>query len=182
MLALAGEGDAQQLAEAAGSLEAQVNQAAVATRTDAVALGAPPTASTAALAFVAAPSVLVVDDTRVGRMLVENVLKAEGYRVLGAGSGEEALEVLEHQQPDLIVLDVRMPGMDGFELCERLRLMPHTQLTPVVFLSAACSLDERVRGLSVGGDDFIRKPFDGAELLARVKLHLARATLMAARR
>jgi CheY-like chemotaxis protein len=123
-------------------------------------------------------TVMVVDDTRVGRMLVESVLRADGHMVIEAESGMEALEMLDQIRPDLIILDVRMPGMDGFELCERLRKKAETRRTPVVFLSAACSIEERVKGLSVGGDDFIRKPFDGAELVARVKLHLQRAAMM----
>lgn len=124
-------------------------------------------------------TVLAVDDTKVGRMLVESVLRADGHMVIEAESGMEALEMLEQIRPDLIILDVRMPGMDGFELCERIRSRPETRRTPVIFLSAACSIDERVKGLSVGGDDFIRKPFDGAELVARVKLHLQRAAMLA---
>ena len=111
-------------------------------------------------------------------MLVDSVLKADGHMVIEAESGLEALEMLEQIRPDLIILDVRMPGMDGFELCERIRGRAETRRTPVIFLSAACSIDERVKGLSVGGDDFIRKPFDGAELIARVKLHLQRAAML----
>ena len=123
-------------------------------------------------------TVLIVDDTRVGRLLVESVLKNEGYRVISAESGTEALSMLEQLNPDAMVLDVRMPGMDGFELCEKIRERSETRLTPIVFLSAACSLEERVKGLSVGGDDFIRKPFDGAELVARVKVHLQRVAML----
>ena len=123
-------------------------------------------------------TVLVVDDTRVGRMLVDTVLKADGHQVIEAESGLEALEMLEQIRPDLIILDVRMPGMDGFELCEKIKARPDVGRIPVIFLSAACSLDERVKGLSVGGDDFIRKPFEGADLVARVKVHLQRAAML----
>lgn len=127
------------------------------------------------------PHILAVDDSKVGRVLMERVLLSAGYRVHSASSGKEALDALAELRPDLIVLDVRMPEMDGFELCQRLRERPDLRSTPILFVSAACSLDERVRGLSVGGDDFIRKPFETAELLARVKVHLQRATLMKAR-
>ncbi|MBS1154012.1 MAG: response regulator, partial [Myxococcaceae bacterium] len=123
-------------------------------------------------------TVLIVDDTRVGRMLVDTVLKADGHQVIEAESGLEALEMLEQIRPDLIILDVRMPGMDGFELCAKIKANPEVRRIPVIFLSAACSLDERVKGLSVGGDDFIRKPFEGADLVARVKVHLQRAALL----
>ncbi len=127
-----------------------------------------------------AGTVLVVDDSRVGRMAVESVLKAEGHRVIDAESGEEALEVLEQMRPDLIVLDVRMPGMDGFELCERIRGKSELRRIPIVFLSAACSIEERSKGVQVGGDDFLRKPFEPEELAARVKAHLQRAAMLGA--
>ena len=68
--------------------------------------------------------------------------------------------------------------MNGFELCEKVKAMPELTRIPVIFLSAACSLDERVKGLSVGGDDFIRKPFEGADLVARVRVHLQRAAML----
>ena len=123
-------------------------------------------------------TVLIVDDSRVGRMAVESVLKAEGHRVIDAESGPEALEVLEQMRPDLIVLDVRMPGMDGFELCEKIRGKTGFRRIPIIFLSAACSIEERSRGLQVGGDDFLRKPFEPEELAARVKAHLQRAVML----
>ncbi len=126
----------------------------------------------------AGATVLAVDDSKVGRMMVDLVLKAAGFRVIGAASAKEALEMIEQIKPDLIVLDVRMPEMDGFELCKRIRERPAFRPVPIVFLSAACSLEERIRGLSVGGDDFIRKPFESAELVARVKAHLQRVAVL----
>ena len=125
-------------------------------------------------------TVLIVDDSRVGRMAVESVLKAEGHRVIDAESGLEALEVLDQMRPDLIVLDVRMPGMDGFELCEKIRGKSGFRRIPILFLSAACSIEERSKGLQVGGDDFLRKPFEPEELAARVKAHLQRAAILQA--
>ena len=125
-------------------------------------------------------TVLIVDDSRVGRMAVESVLKGEGHRVMDAESGLEALEVLDQMRPDVIVLDVRMPGMDGFELCEKIRGKPEFRRIPIIFLSAACSIEERSRGLQVGGDDFLRKPFEPEELASRVKAHLQRAAVLQA--
>lgn len=189
MLALAGERDSGRVAVAAQKL--QVAQVAV--RHDAPSDEAErdsaqtqshggnsddrPTSSQLP-ALKKMPTILVVDDAKVGRLLVENVLKSDGHRVVLAESGVEALEILSQLKPDLIVLDVRMPGMDGFELCEKIRSKEELRLTPIVFLSAAVSLDERVKGLSVGGDDFIRKPFDGAELAARVRVHLQRVSMI----
>lgn len=186
MLALADADSNEQVLMAADSLkasEAPITGTKDQLRPKVATTRASEEAATAAVSGVAAPAkknatVLVVDDTRVGRMLVDSVLKADGHMVIEAESGAEALEMLEQIRPDMIILDVRMPGMDGFELCERIRSRPETRRTPVIFLSAACSIDERVKGLSVGGDDFIRKPFDGAELVARVKLHLQRAAML----
>ncbi len=126
-------------------------------------------------------TVLIVDDTLVGRTLVQAVLEEEHCHVVGAADGQKALALLERVTPDLIILDVRMPGMDGFELCDRIRSRAATHLTPILVLSGACSLDERVRGLSVGGDDFLRKPFEAPELVARVKLYLRKVASMATR-
>ncbi len=123
-------------------------------------------------------TILVVDDSRVGRLAVEGVLKSEGHRVIDAESGKEALEVLEQMRPDMLVLDVRMPEMDGFELCEKVRGMPELRRIPIIFVSAACSIEERSRGLQVGGDDFLRKPFEPQELVDRVRLYLQRAMVL----
>jgi serine/threonine-protein kinase len=123
-------------------------------------------------------TILVVDDSRVGRMAVEGVLKAEGHRVIEAESGPEALEVLEQMRPDLLVLDVRMPGMDGFELCAKIRAKPDLRRIPIIFVSAACSIEERSKGLQAGADDFLRKPFEPHELVERVRLYLQRAQVL----
>ena len=187
MLALADEADEQRIAQVVKEISTNHDKPGSASH---VGLAAP----TAQLSTVMpselptraaqlAPrsgTVLIVDDSRVGRMAVESVLKAEGHRVIDAESGPEALEVLEQMRPDLIVLDVRMPGMDGFELCEKIRGKGEFRRIPIVFLSAACSIEERSRGLQVGGDDFLRKPFEPEELAARVKAHLQRAAMMQA--
>ena len=185
MLALADGGTDDSVAQAADSLRDAEAPISASTRSGLVGPAAVDPAERTVAATSASQvggrkqaTVLVVDDAKVGRMLVETVLKADGHQVIDAESGAEALEMLEQIRPDLIILDVRMPGMDGFELCERIKARSDTRRIPVVFLSAACSIEERVRGLSVGGDDFIRKPFDGAELSARVRLHLQRAAML----
>jgi serine/threonine-protein kinase len=190
MLALAEEDDAGRVAQAASELSLGQEGSGSASH---VALTAPVAAQTLSVVAPAelptraqalaakTGTVLVVDDSRVGRLAVEKVLVAEGHRVIDAESGPEALEVLEQMRPDLIVLDVRMPGMDGFELCERLRAKGELRRIPIVFLSAACSIEERSRGVQVGGDDFLRKPFEPEELAARVKAHLQRAAMLAAK-
>jgi serine/threonine protein kinase len=121
------------------------------------------------------PTILVVDDSKLGRHVVTSVLTTNGFTVLEAESGEQALEMLAQISPDLIVLDVVMTGIDGFETCAQLRAMPTPRRCPVIFLSAACSMEERSRCLDVGGDDFMRKPFNAVDLLTRVRTHLERA-------
>lgn len=182
MLALADETDEHRIAEVAKELSVERQKPGSASH---VGLAAPTAVLSTVMpadlptrAVQLAPrnaTVLIVDDSRVGRMAVESVLKGEGHRVIDAESGPEALEVLDQMRPDLIVLDVRMPGMDGFELCEKIRGKSDFRRIPILFLSAACSIEERSRGLQVGGDDFLRKPFEPEELAARVKTHLQRA-------
>jgi serine/threonine-protein kinase len=119
------------------------------------------------------PVILAVDDSGVGRKLAELHLGKAGFHVVTASSPSEALEMLAEMRPHLILLDVIMPGMNGFELCKRIReqLGP---ATPIVFVSAACSLDERTQGLDAGADDFVRKPYDPGDLVGRVRGHLRR--------
>jgi serine/threonine protein kinase/CheY-like chemotaxis protein len=123
--------------------------------------------------------VLAVDDSAVGRRLVEGHLTSSGFHVVTCASGDEALQVLAEMRPNLVLLDVMMPGMDGFELCKRIR-EGHDRMTPIVFLSAACSLSERMHGLEVGGDDFVRKPYDPGELVSRIRGHLRRVASLKA--
>lgn len=186
MLALADEADDSRMAQVVNELKqdekpGSASHVSLTAPTSVVSAVMPQELPTRAAQLAPrAGTVLVVDDSRVGRMAVESVLKAEGHRVIDAESGAEALEVLEQMRPDLIVLDVRMPGMDGFELCERIRGKSDLRRIPIDFLSAACSIDERSRGLQVGGDDFLRKPFEPEELAARVKAHLQRAAVLQA--
>ena len=114
------------------------------------------------------PKILAVDDTPHNIRLLEAVLAPRGYAIVPAGNGMEALEKVATERPDLILLDVVMPGMDGYEVCRRLRDDPATRLLPVVMVTASGD-QEKVRAIEAGADDFILKPFNHAELLARVK-------------
>ena len=113
--------------------------------------------------------ILVVDDHPSSRMTAVALLSVEGYEVLEAASGAAALKLVVETNPDLILLDVMMPGMDGFEVCQHLKEDEQTRLIPVVFLTALNDRRSRIKGIEVGGDDFLSKPFDRLELAARVK-------------
>ena len=113
------------------------------------------------------PLVLVVDDLAQNVRLLEAVLSPKGFRVATASSGEEALEVLSKEQPDVVLLDIVMPGMDGYEVCRRIREDPGMAFLPVIMITAS-EEQEKVRAIKSGADDFVNKPFDPAELLARV--------------
>ena len=120
------------------------------------------------------PRILVVDDEENIRFLVESGMQLAGMETRGASNGREGLdEALGEFRPDLIILDVMMPELDGFQVLARLR--EGGVRTPVIFLTARDSVDDRVQGLTVGGDDYVVKPFAIAELIARVKLRLASA-------
>ncbi|HEX6394431.1 MAG TPA: response regulator [Acidimicrobiales bacterium] len=116
----------------------------------------------------AAGVVLVVDDTPASVRLLCGILESQGYRVVEAASGEEALERVETGSPDLVLLDYLMPGIDGEQVCARLREDPRTCYLPVIMLTSAGN-EEKVRALEAGADDFLCKPVDRAELLARVR-------------
>jgi two-component system OmpR family response regulator len=116
------------------------------------------------------PRVLVVDDEENISFLVESALQLDGIETARAGDGFGALAAVKSFRPHAIVLDVMMPGIDGFEVLRRLR--SDGDATPVVFLTARDGVDDRVRGLTSGGDDYVVKPFAIAELLARVRLAL----------
>lgn len=116
------------------------------------------------------PKILVVDDEENIRFLVESALQLAGMETEGADDGRAALKAAADARPDLIVLDVMMPELDGFEVLQRLR--DSGVRTPVIFLTARDSTDDRVRGLTTGGDDYMVKPFAVAELVARVQLRL----------
>ncbi|HCE67012.1 MAG: hypothetical protein A2X82_03785 [Geobacteraceae bacterium GWC2_55_20] len=117
-------------------------------------------------------TILIVDDTPESLRVLTEILKPEGYSVRPANSGELALASIAAQPPDLILLDIRMPGMDGFEVCRCLKADEATRGIPVIFQSAATDLADRLEGLRLGAVDYISKPFQREELLARVKTHL----------
>ena len=119
-----------------------------------------------------APRILVVDDNAPNRQLAQATLEDEGYRVILAVSGEEAVSIFERDPPDCILLDVRMPGVDGPTACERIRALPGGHDTPVVFLTAQRDVDTFDRAVRAGGDDFLTKPVQPSELLLRVQAAL----------
>lgn len=116
--------------------------------------------------------ILVVDDTPASLKLLTDIMKAEGYDVRSAINGELALNAASSNPPDLILLDIRMPEMDGFEVCKRLKSMAATQDVPVIFVTAASETDEKVRGFELGAVDYVTKPYQRDELLSRVHAHL----------
>ena len=124
------------------------------------------------------PQVLVVDDEPNIRELVQVALKFHGCSVSTAGSGREALRQAEAVRPDLIVLDVMLPDLDGFEVCRRLRAAGNE--VPVIFLTARDTSSDTVTGLAIGGDDYVTKPFSVEALVARVRAVLRRASRAAA--
>jgi two-component system phosphate regulon response regulator PhoB len=124
---------------------------------------------------MAKAAILVVDDEEDIRELVELNLDREGYRVLTCETGEQALAVARAQTPDLIVLDLRLPGIDGLEVCKRLKANPTLQQIPVVMLTAKGEESDIVAGLELGADDYITKPFSGKVLVARVRRLLRKA-------
>ena len=113
--------------------------------------------------------ILVVDDIMPNVKLLEAKLKNEYYNVLCAYSGAEALEIVKKENPDLILLDVMMPEMDGFEVCRRIKADPQTEHIPVVMVTALTDAADRVNGLEAGADDFLTKPLDDTALIARVR-------------
>ena len=116
-----------------------------------------------------APKILVVDDHVASRMAAVAVLAMEGYEVIEADSGFTGVELVAQKAPDLILLDVMMPEMDGFQVCQLLKQNEHTRLIPIIFISGLNDRRSRIRGIEVGADDFLSKPFDRLELTARVK-------------
>ncbi|MBD2492817.1 response regulator [Nostoc sp. FACHB-280] len=116
--------------------------------------------------------ILIVDDTPTNLEVLSEALTDAGFEVAVATSGESAIEQIEYDPPDLILLDVMMPGIDGFETCYRLKQNPQTQDIPVIFMTALSDTVDKVKGLSLGAVDYITKPFQQAEVLARVQIHV----------
>jgi cyclic di-GMP phosphodiesterase len=119
--------------------------------------------------MIQAQTILIVDDTPVGRDTLEALLYKQGYKLAFAANGPETLSKAEDLMPDLILLDVMMPGMNGFEVCQILRANPVLAEVPVIMVTALDDQSSRVKGIEAGADDFITKPFNRVELRARVK-------------
>src|SRR5262245_30895334 len=117
-------------------------------------------------------SVLIVDDNPPMIQILGGVLRGAGYDVRMATDGTRALDVVAARAPDLVVLDLQMPGLDGFEVCRRLKGDAATREIPVIVISAVDSVDEKVRAFEAGAADFVTKPFEGREVLARVGAHV----------
>jgi len=121
------------------------------------------------------PEILVVDDDRDVAQTIKLALKRRNFQVQLAYSGMEALKMLRFYQPDLIILDVIMPGIDGFQVCRRLRTNADTADLPIIFLTARGQDDDRIEGLRAGADDYLSKPFNLEELILRVEAVLRRS-------
>ena len=113
--------------------------------------------------------ILIVDDESAARAALEVLLRREGFEVRDASDGQAALAECAAFRPDLILLDIVMPGIDGFEVCRRIKATPETRLTPVVLITGLSETEDRIKGINAGADDFLSKPIDMNELLARTR-------------
>jgi len=120
------------------------------------------------------PTVLVVEDEPAQREVLSYNLQSEGFEVVSAADGDEALLLVQEVMPDIIVLDWMLPGISGIEICRRLKTKPNTSGIPVIMLSARSEEVDRVRGLETGADDYVVKPYSVLELMARVRNQLRR--------
>ena len=117
-------------------------------------------------------TILIVDDLDVNIMLLEEILDSLGYKTKSAMSAVEAADILNHELPSMVLLDIMMPDINGYEFCQMLKENPHTRDIPVIFVSAAEGNDEREKAFEIGGVDFVKKPFDVTEIKTRVSTHL----------
>lgn len=113
--------------------------------------------------------ILVVDDDKILRAVLQHTLEQEGYQVTIVSSGANAIKSFDDDTPDIVISDVSMPEMDGFEFCRQLRSRPSGQLVPFIFLSARGDIEDRIQGHSIGADDYLTKPFEIKELLAKIE-------------
>jgi len=121
--------------------------------------------------------VLAVDDKPQNLQFLGKLLSDNGYEVGMAQNGEQTLSFVKKNEPDLILLDIMMPGMNGYEVCERLKKDFSARHIPIIFLTAKTDSEDIVKGFNVGGADYVTKPFNSAELLARIKTHIEIRTL-----
>ncbi len=117
--------------------------------------------------------ILLVDDVPRNLQVLGNMLREEGYKIAMATGGAQAMEMVKTRLPDLVLLDVMMPDIDGFQVCEQLKASGGTADIPIIFLTARTETDDIVKGFETGAVDYVTKPFNRAELLARVNTHLA---------
>ncbi len=124
------------------------------------------------MVYLEQPIILIVDDNPTNLKVLSGAIADSGWEILVATDGESAIEQAEYAKPDLILLDVMMPGINGFETCDRLKLNPATCEIPIIFMTALTDTVDKVKGLSLGAVDYITKPFHTEEVLARVNVHL----------
>lgn len=113
--------------------------------------------------------IMIVDDSRLSADLLRQIIQPMGYNVVIAYDGKSALDMIAKEKPDLILMDIMMPQLDGFELCERLKSDEKTRLIPIIMITALSDLSDKVKGIEVGADDFVTKPFNDTILFARIK-------------
>lgn len=118
------------------------------------------------------PSVLIIDDENINVMVLKGMLQASGFRAFTATNGKDGRCLAAEQRPEVILLDIMMPGENGFEVCKKLKQDISTTDIPIIFISALSDVDNKVRGLELGAVDYITKPFEKAEVVARIRLHL----------
>jgi two-component system phosphate regulon response regulator PhoB len=126
------------------------------------------------MAHTSQPVVLLVEDEPAQREVLAYNLEAEGFRVVQAGNGEDALMLVDEDTPDIIILDWMMPELSGIEVCRRLKMRPDTRTIPIIMLSARAEEVDRIRGLETGADDYVIKPYSVLELMARARVQLRR--------
>ena len=126
-----------------------------------------------------AEKILIVDDDVNALKLIGYTLQREGYEIIAAQSGQEALAKTQREEPQLVILDIMMPGMDGYEVCRRLRATPQTAQVPVIMLTAKSQVEDKVAGFEAGADDYLTKPVVPTELMARVRALLLRSAYAA---
>lgn len=114
-------------------------------------------------------TILIADDDNISRELLQEILTCEGFEVILAGDGQEAVDVFGRFRPDIVLLDLQMPRLDGLEVCRRIKADPDTRLVPIVLVTALSHVDDRVRGIRAGADDFLTKPIERHELVARIR-------------